>query len=163
MPQLLLIAAILLGLLMIPFGLPGTLVLFAAALCYHLVVPGAGIGLLTVVGIGVLMVVAEGLEWILTGRFTRRFGGSRRAAWGAIIGGMIGAFVGVPVPIVGSIVGAFAGAFIGAFVAEWSRAGDHGAAARVAWGALLGRVTAAATKIAIGLVMAIWMIAAAVL
>ena len=163
MPQLLLLAAILLGLVMIPFGLPGTLVLFAAALCYHLLVPAAGIGLVTVIGVGVLMAAAEALEWVLTGRFTKRYGGSRRAAWGAIIGGMIGAFVGLPVPIVGSIVGAFAGAFVGAFVAEWSRAGDHGIAARVAWGALLGRVTAAATKIAIGLAMAIWMVAAAML
>jgi uncharacterized protein len=163
MPQVLLIAAILLGLVMIPFGLPGTLVLFAAALCYHLVVPAAGIGLVTVIGVGVLMAIAEALEWVLTGRFTKRYGGSRRAAWGAIIGGMVGAIVGVPVPIVGSIVGAFAGAFVGAFVAEWSHAGDHGAAARVAWGALLGRVTAAATKVAIGLAMAVWMIAAAIL
>ena len=162
MEQLLLVAAIVLGLLMIPFGFPGTLVLFAAALCYHLLVPAGGIGLVTVVGVGALMVIAEGLEWVLTGRFTRRYGGSRRASWGAIIGGMIGAFVGVPVPIVGSIVGAFAGAFIGAFVAEWSAGSGHGAAARVAWGAFLGRVTAAATKIAIGLVMAVWMVAATI-
>lgn len=163
MPHVLLIAAILLGLVMIPFGLPGTLVLFAAALCYHLIVPAASIGWITVIGVGVLMVVAEALEWVLTGRFTKRYGGSRRAAWGAIIGGMIGAFVGVPVPIVGPILGAFAGAFAGAFVAEWSNAGDHGAAARVAWGAFLGRVAAAATKVAIGLVMAVWMVAAAIL
>lgn len=160
MENVLLAAAILLGLVMIPFGLPGTLVLFAAALCYHLLVPGAGIGWITVGLVGVLMVVAEGLEWVLTGRFTKRYGGSRRAAWGAILGGMIGAFVGVPVPIVGSIVGAFAGAFAGAFIAEWSRGSGHGAAARVAWGAFLGRVTAAATKVAIGLVMAALMIGA---
>jgi len=163
MAQLLLVAAILLGLVMIPFGFPGTLVLFAAALCYHLLVPAGGIGLITVVGVGVLMVIAEALEWVLTGRFTRRYGGSRRASWGAILGGMIGAFVGVPVPIVGPIIGAFAGAFIGAFVAEWSRGSGTGAAAHVAWGAFLGRVVAAATKVAIGLVMAVWMVAAALL
>src|SRR6476646_8763776 len=137
MEQLLLVAAIVLGLLMIPFGFPGTLVLFAAALCYYLVVPAGGIGLVTVIGVGALMLVAEGLEWVLTGRFTRRYGGSRRASWGA-----------------------FAGGFVGAFVAEWSAGSGHGAAARVAWGAFLGRVTAAATKIAIGLVMAVWMVAA---
>lgn len=163
MPQLLLIAAILLGLVMIPFGFPGTLVLFAAALCYHLLVPAGGIGLATVTGIGVLMAVAEGLEWVLTGRFTRRYGGSRRAAWGAVLGGMVGAVVGVPVPIVGSIVGAFVGAFAGAFLGEWSRGSGHGAAARVAWGAFLGRVTAAAIKVAIGFTMAVWMLAAALL
>jgi uncharacterized protein YqgC (DUF456 family) len=158
MQVLLLIAAIVLGLIMIPFGMPGTLVMFAAALCYYLLVPGGGIGLTTVIGIGVLMAVAEGLEWVLTSRFTKKYGGSRRAGWGAIVGGMVGAFMGVPIPIIGSIIGAFAGAFIGAFVFEWSRERNHGVATRVAWGALLGRVVAAAVKVAIGLAMAAWMV-----
>ena len=160
MAVLLLVAAIVLGLLMIPFGFPGTLVIFAAALCYYLLVPGGAIGLPTVIAIGVLMVVAEGLEFVLAGRFARRYGGSKRAGWGAVIGGMVGAFLGVPIPIVGSIVGAFLGAFVGAFVFEWSGTKDHGAATRVAWGALLGRVVAAAIKVGIGLVMAVWMLAA---
>jgi len=163
MAVILLVAAILLGLMMIPFGMPGTLVLFAAALCYHLLVPAGGIGLMTVVAMGVLMVIAEGLEWVLTSRFTRKYGGSKRASWGAIIGGMIGAFIGVPVPIVGSVIGAFVGAFIGAFVFEWSGHGGTGIATRVAWGALVGRVTAAALKVAFGLVMAVWMVAAVLL
>ena len=163
MQVLLLIAAIVLGLIMIPFGMPGTLVMFAAALCYHLLVPGGGIGLMTVIGVGVLMAVAEGLEWVLTSRFTKKYGGSRRAGWGAIIGGMVGAFMGVPIPIIGSIIGAFAGAFIGAFVFEWSREQNHGVATRVAWGALIGRVVAAAIKVAIGLTMAAWMVWAVLL
>ncbi|HEX4682641.1 MAG TPA: DUF456 domain-containing protein [Gemmatimonadaceae bacterium] len=160
MQVIILIAIAVLGLVMIPFGLPGTLVMFCGALGYYLLVPG-GMSLFSLIGIGVLMALAEGLEWVLTARFTKRYGGSRRAGWGAIIGGMVGAFLGVPVPVVGSIVGAFVGAFIGAFVFEWSREGDHGVATRVAWGALLGRVTAAAMKIAIGFVIAVWMIAAA--
>ena len=163
MQLLLLIAAIVLGLIMIPFGLPGTLVMFAGALCYYLLVPGGGIGLTTVIVVGLLMVLAEGLEWVLTARFTKKYGGSRRAGWGAIIGGMVGAFLGVPVPIVGSIVGAFVGAFIGAFAFEYSRGTGHGTATRVAWGALIGRVTAAAVKVAIGLVIAVWMVGAVVL
>jgi uncharacterized protein YqgC (DUF456 family) len=163
MQILLLIAAIVLGLIMIPFGFPGTLVMFAAALCYYLLVPGGGIGLATVIGVGVLMVVAEGLEWVLTARFTKKYGGSRRAGWGAVIGGMVGAFLGVPLPVVGSIVGAFVGAFIGAFVFEYTRGRGNGTATRVAWGAFIGRVTAAAIKVAIGLMIAVWMIAAVVL
>ena len=155
MDVLLLIAAIVLGLIMIPFGFPGTLVMFAAALCYYLLVPGGGIGLFTVIGVGALMVVAEGLEWLLTARFTRKYGGSRRAGWGAVIGGMIGAFLGVPVPVIGSIVGAF--------VFEFTRGTGHGTATRVAWGAFIGRLTAAAMKVAIGFVMAVWMVAAAIM
>lgn len=157
MAVLLLVAAIVLGLLMIPFGFPGTLVIFAAALCFYLLVPGGAIGLTTVVVMGALMIVAEGLEWVLTSRFTKRYGGSRRASWGAIVGGMVGAFLGVPVPVVGSIVGAFLGAFAGAFVFEWSRGTEMSGSARVAWGAFIGRVVAAAMKVAIGLAMALWL------
>jgi uncharacterized protein len=160
MQAMLLVLAIVVGLVMIPFGMPGTLVLFAAALCYFLLVPAGGIGLTTVIAMGVLMAVAEGLEWVLTARFTKKYGGSRRAGWGAVIGGMIGAFVGVPIPIIGPIIGAFVGAFIGAFAFEWSRGTTAGASTKVAWGAFIGRVTAAAIKVAIGIVMAVWLIAA---
>ena len=161
MAVVLLIAAVLLGLIMIPFGMPGTLIMFVAALCYYLLVPGGGIGLITVIGVGVLVAIAEGLEWILATRFTKKYGGSRRAGWGAIIGGMIGAFVSIPtLPIVGPIIGGFLGAFIGAFVFEWTRGTGSGTATRVAWGAFIGRVTAAAMKVAIGFVIAAWMMVA---
>lgn len=162
MAQLLLIAAIVAGLIMIPFGFPGTLVLFGGALCYYLLVPHGAIGLMTVIGVGVMMVIAEAIEWVLTARFTRKYGGSRRAGWGAIIGGMTGAFLGVPVPIVGSIIGAFVGAFIGAFVFEFTSGRGPGTATRVAWGAFIGRVASAAIKVGIGLAMAAWMIGALV-
>lgn len=158
---LILTAVLLLSLVMIPFGMPGTLVMFAAAICYKLLVPNGGIGWLSVVVAGVLMVIAEGLEWTLTSRFARKYGGSRRAGWGAVIGGMVGAFVGVPIFLVGSIIGAFIGAFVGAFVFEMSRGSGGGVSTRVAWGALIGRVAAAAIKIAIGFVMAVWLFFAA--
>jgi uncharacterized protein YqgC (DUF456 family) len=158
MNQLILAAICLLGLVMIPFGLPGTLVMFCGAIGYKLLVPTGGIGWFTVALAGVLMLIAEGLEWVLTAKFTKKYGGSRRASWGAVIGGMIGAFFGVPVPVVGSIIGAFVGAFVGALVFEYSRGSGHGTATRVAWGALIGRVTAAAVKVFIGLVMAVWLV-----
>lgn len=161
MEILLLAAALLLSLIMIPFGMPGTLVMFAAALCYKLLVPQGGIGWTSVVVVGILMVIAEALEWTLSARFAKKYGGSRRAGWGAVIGGMVGAFMGVPIPIVGSIVGAFAGAFVGALVFELSRGSGGGTATRVAWGALIGRVAAAAIKVGIGLVMAVWLLFAA--
>jgi uncharacterized protein len=161
MEVLILVAVLLLSLIMIPFGMPGTLVMFAAALCYKLLVPQGGIGWPTVAVVGVMMVIAEALEWSLSARFARKYGGSRRAGWGAVIGGMVGAFMGVPIPIVGSIVGAFAGAFAGALVFEMSAGSGGGTATKVAWGALLGRVTAAAIKVAIGLVMAVWLVFAA--
>jgi uncharacterized protein len=163
MAVILLIAAIALGLLMIPFGLPGTLIIFGAALCYYLLVPGSAIGLATVIGVGVLMAIAEVLEFLMAGRYAKKYGGSKRAGWGAIIGGMIGAFMGVPIPIIGSVIGAFLGAFIGAFVLEWTGHKDHAVATRVAWGALVGRAVAAAMKVGIGLAMGVWLLVSAMM
>jgi uncharacterized protein YqgC (DUF456 family) len=63
--------------------------------------------------------------------------------------------------VVGPIIGAFFGAFVGALLFELSKGRGGGTATRVAWGALLGRVAAAAIKMAIGVVMAVWIIVAA--
>jgi uncharacterized protein YqgC (DUF456 family) len=161
MNQLLLAAVMLIGLVMIPFGLPGTWIIAAAALGYQLLVPGS-ISMFTVIAVIVLALIGELLEFSLTAKYTKKYGGSRRASWGAIIGGMIGAFIGVPVPIVGPVLGAFAGAFAGAFIGEFSRAGEGGTATRVATGALIGRAVAAAMKIGIGVAMAAWVLFAAV-
>jgi uncharacterized protein YqgC (DUF456 family) len=161
MEMLILVAVLLLGLIMIPFGLPGTWIMAAGALGYSLLVPGS-IGIVTVVVVAIMALLGEIIEFTLTAKYTRKYGGSRRASWGAIIGGMIGAFVGVPVPIVGPVLGAFAGAFVGAFVAELTK-GNPGSATRVATGALVGRVVAAAMKVAIGLGMAAVIVVAAVI
>lgn len=150
------------AMLLIPIGLPGTWVMVGAALVYHIAVRG-GVGLATVVGTAVLALIGELLEFSLAARFTRRYGGSRRAGWGAILGGFVGAFVGVPVPVVGPVIGAFLGAFVGALLAEMTVRGDHRAATRAATGALFGRVAAAAMKIALGMVMAVWIVLAAVM
>jgi uncharacterized protein YqgC (DUF456 family) len=161
MAILALIAVLLLGLVMIPFGMPGTLVMFCGALGYKLLQPHGGIGWATVIIAGLLMAFAEAMEWVLTGRYTRKYGGSRRASWGAVIGGMIGAFIGVPIPLIGPVIGAFVGAFAGAFVGEMSRGSGGGTSTRVAWGAFVGRVVGAALKMGVGVAMLSWIIFAA--
>jgi uncharacterized protein len=152
MEILILVAILVLGLVMIPFGLPGTWIMAAGALGYSLLVPGS-ISVFTTVLVALMALVGEIIEFTLTAKYTRKYGGSRRASWGAIIGGIVGAFMGVPVPVIGSVIGAFVGAFIGAFVAELSQ-GSVGSATKVATGALIGRAVAAAMKVGIGLGMA---------
>lgn len=160
MSVLLLAAVLLLGLVMVPFGLPGTWIIAGAAIGYSVLVPGS-IGWFTVAAVTVLAVIGEVIEWTLTAKYTRKYGGSRRASWGAIIGGMVGAVMGVPVPIVGSVIGAFVGAFVGAFLFELSGGTDAGGSTRVATGALIGRALAAAVKVGIGVAMAAWILFAA--
>jgi len=74
---------------------------------------------------------------------------------GALVGGIVGAAMGVPVPIVGSVIGAFLGSFAGAAVFEYSLSRTPGTAVRVGWGAVVGRATAGAAKIALGVVIAV--------
>lgn len=161
MEALILAVILVVSLFIIPLGLPGTWVMIAAGVGYSLLLPGT-IGLVALVGTTAIAVVAEVLEFTLAGKYARKYGGSRRAGWGAIIGGTVGAIVGVPVPLVGPIIGAFAGAFAGALVAEFSRGSGVQASTRVATGALIGRAVAAAMKVAAGLVIAVWLLWSAV-
>lgn len=158
-----LLALVLFGsLLLIPLGLPGLWLMLGAALLYWIAIPAGGVGLWTLVGASVLVIIAEVLEFTIAGSYTRKYGGSRRASWGAILGGIVGAVFGVPVPVIGSIVGAMIGAFAGAFIGELTVAREErGSPAKVATGAMLGRAVAAAVKCGIGIVVAVWIFSAA--
>jgi uncharacterized protein YqgC (DUF456 family) len=161
MALLVLGGVIILSLILIVLGLPGLWIMVASAVTYNLVVPGDTIGWFSIVAVGVLALVAELLEFSMTGRYARKYGGSRRAGWGAIIGGIVGAMVGFPVPIVGPVIGAFVGSFIGALVAELTAGSGAGDATRVATGALIGRVMSTVLKIGIGFTIGIWIFIAA--
>ena len=158
---LILLAAVLGGLVMIPLGLPGIWLMLIAGIGHRLLVTPPTIGWHTIAVLAVIAAGAEWLEFSVSGRYTTKYGGSRRAAWGAILGGLAGAFVGIPIPVVGSVVGAFAGAFGGALIGESSLERDHGKAARVATGALIGRAVATALKSLAGCLIGVWLLAAA--
>lgn len=159
----LLALVLLVCLVMIPLGLPGLWIMVGVAVVYNGVVGADAISIVTMVGVALLALGAEIVEFMLSGRYARKYGGSRRSSWGAVLGGMAGAFMGVPVPIVGPMIGAFVGAFAGALVFEYTRAGDHRIATRAATGALLGRVVAAAMKVAMGGAIMAWIVADALI
>lgn len=150
----LLVAAALLGLLLIPFGLPGLWLIVLAVAGYGWWTDFRTISLGVVALAVALAALGEAGEAWVGFRFAQRYGASRRAGWGALAGGLMGALIGVPVPIVGSVVGGFAGAFAGAALLEYTAARRTGAAARAGWGAVLGRAAAAALKLALGVVIA---------
>ncbi|HEV7595711.1 MAG TPA: DUF456 domain-containing protein [Gemmatimonadaceae bacterium] len=161
MALLTLAAVIILSLILIVLGLPGLWIMVASAVVYNLIVPGDPIGWVSLIAVAVLALVAELLEFTMTGRYARKYGGSRRAGWGAILGGMVGAIVGFPVPIVGPVIGAFIGSFVGALVAELTGGASATDATRVAKGALIGRVVSTVLKIGIGFTIGIWIFIAA--
>ena len=116
MEVLLFAIVLLVSLFLIPLGLPGTWIMVGSAIGYDAIVGGDPIGWVTIAATAALAVIAEIFEFSLSARYTKKYGGSRRAGWGAIIGGIVGAIVGVPVPIIGSVIGAFVGSFAGALV-----------------------------------------------
>ena len=154
-PVLVLIISGLVGLVLIPLGLPGLWVILLGIVGYGWLTDFQTLSAAFLVLAIALALLGEVLESWIGFRFARRYGGSSRAGWGALVGGLIGAIVGVPVPIVGSVVGGFVGAFLGAAVFEYSRARHAEGSVKAGWGAVLGRAAAAALKMAIGIVMTV--------
>ena len=155
LPALVLGICTILGLVLVPLGLPGLWVMVAGVAGYGWLTGFRSVGVATIAVVLGLAFLGEIIEAWLGFRFARTFGGSRRSAWGALVGGIVGAVMGVPVPIVGSVIGAFLGSFAGAALFEYSLSRTPDTAVRAGWGAVVGRATAAAAKIALGVVIAV--------
>lgn len=149
------------GLLLIPLGLPGLWLLVLGVIGYGALTDFRSVGAVTI-GLAVaLALIGEVLESWIGFRYAKKYGGSSRAGWGALIGGLAGAMAGVPVPVVGSVIGAFLGSFAGAALFEYTASRRTGVAMGAGWGAVVGRAAAAAIKIALGLVMVVIVVVAA--
>lgn len=163
MMLLLLFLLALAGLFLTAIGLPGTWVFLAAAGLAKLFDPASPLEWWPIfVGSG-LGLIAEAIEWVAASRYARKYGGSNRAAWGALLGGIGGAIVGFPVPLIGPLIGAVLGTFLGALVAEYSVSGVSGGAERVAWGAMIGRIVATVAKVGFGVVIAVLVLVTALM
>lgn len=151
----LLLVADLVGLVLVPLGLPGLWLMVLGVLGYGWLTGFRTVGVGTIAIVLALAAVGEILEAWMGFRLAQRYGGSSRAGWGALLGGVVGAIVGVPVPIIGSVIGAFIGSFVGAAVVTYIGSASVHGAARAGWGAVIGRAAAAAVKVALGLVIAV--------
>lgn len=141
------VVVMLAGLVMVPLGLPGTWVMLLV------VAVGALLGRVSVATLAVLgtvVLVAELAEFLLVRAASAKYGGSPADFWGAVAGGLAGVVVGAPVPVVGSLVAGVVGTFAGAAAVALWRTRRPDDAARVGWGALLGRVFSVAVKTAAG-------------
>jgi uncharacterized protein YqgC (DUF456 family) len=143
------------GLVLVPLGLPGLWVMVLGVIGYGWLTGFRSVGLVTIALVLGLAFAGEIVENWLGFRFAKRYGGSSRSAWGALVGGIAGAIVGVPVPVIGSVIGAFIGSFAGAALFEYTYSGHAGVAVRAGWGSVVGRAAAAALKMALGVVIAI--------
>jgi uncharacterized protein YqgC (DUF456 family) len=151
---ILLYLAMVVGLLIIPLGIPGQFLIAAAAALFTLVAGAEVLPWWVVITLACLAVLAEVGEAAAGLLGARKAQGSVCGALGGMAGGIAGAILGSAVtPIIGSLAGALAGTFAGAFAVEYYRT-THAADARaVAKGALIGRIAGSLIKLVTGGVM----------
>lgn len=146
----------LVGIIIIPFGVPGTFIIVANALVYGWFTNFAEV---TWKFIGILLLISvlvEVVEFFMGAAAAAKYGASKLGMFGAIIGGLFGAIWLTPLsPIVGTIFGAFLGAFAGAALFEYFGSKDRQKALRAGFGAFLGSVGGKLTKIAAAVAMAV--------
>ena len=135
------------GLIAVVLGLPGTWLILVTSVLYAWVTDFAVINYQMLLGLLVLAVAAEVLEFWAGLWGARRYGGSKKAMLGTLLGGLVGAVILSPMLFgFGTIVGAFLGAFGGGFLVTYLEQRKMEEAVRVGWGGLLGRVFAMVFK-----------------
>jgi uncharacterized protein YqgC (DUF456 family) len=147
------------GLVIIPFGLPGIGVIFGSALLYALATQFSSISLNLILVLGVLTILGETADNWLMAAGAKHFGATNTAAWLSLLGGFLGAvilgpFLAVPLNVLGPVAGAFLGAFIAVVLYENREKHNWREALRAGWGTLLGRLAGIVVKMVLGVGMA---------
>lgn len=149
----LLYLSMLVGVVIIPLGVPGQFLIVVAALVFSLLLPHA-LSLWIVVVLLAIAILAELLEAVAGFLGASKAKGSIWSSFGALMGGIAGAIVGsFFLPIIGSLIGALAGTFAGAYAVEYYRTRAMTNATHVAKGALIGRIVGSIIKVFLSLVM----------
>ena len=166
--RIFLFLGMILGLVSIPFGFPGALIILGCVLIYALVTHfTGGIGVAFFVFLCVLTLAAETADNWLSAIGARRYGASTRSMWLSFVGGIVGAIVvGGPLAVafgpLGPVVGGFLGAFAIVVAHEMYLHGNFVEALRSGWGTFLGRMAGMVLKFVISVAM-IMAVAAALL
>lgn len=134
--------------------LPGTTIIFAAAVLHHFMLGEAqSVGWWTLSALLALTVLTYLLDFISGSLGAKKFGATRWGAIGGILGAVIGLFFGLIGVFVGPLLGVLAGELIG----------GKGLlpAGRSTWGTLLGTTVGLVAKLVIAALMIGWFLVAA--
>ena len=159
--HILLFAGMIFGLVSIPFGLPGTIIILLCVFIYALLTHfGGGIGVPFFISLCVLTLLAETADHWLSAIGARRYGASTASMWLSFLGGLIGAImIGGPLVVVFGPIGPVVGGFLGAFAAvvayELYSRKNLQEALRAGWGTFLGRMAGMVLKLVLSVAMVI--------
>lgn len=151
--------AMLVSLILIPIGLPGTWVMVVLAAIFGVIEGFQDITVWGILGLAAAAGFGELVEFA-GGTLGAKFGGaSREGMIAATIGGILGAIFGtalIPIPIVGSILGAFILCFALTAAIEYNRESNFRLAMKAGFGAFFGKIFSTIAKISIGAGMMAW-------
>lgn len=143
-------------------GLPGIWLMIGVSLLFAWLTPSSrpiAFDTSTLIAVVVIAAIAEVIELLAGATGSKRLGGSRWGAVGALLGGIAGALVGtfvIPIPVIGTIAGAVGGAFAGATTLELISGRPHGQAIRSGGGAAVGHFVGIMAKFSLGTL--VWLI-----
>jgi len=141
------------------FGLPGTFMILGAAVLYGFLTGFAKITGSMLLLMLLFTIIGEVAEYIFGVIGAKRYGSSTKGIVFSIVGGFFGAILGAPLFFgLGAIIGALCGAFIGAVLVELYTYGleEWKQALRSGWGNFLGRMAGMFFKIGIAIGMIVW-------
>ncbi len=145
------------GVVLTACGLFGNTVVFSALVIYAIITGFGPLSLGELLVLGVLFAAGEFIEYLFTLLGVKWLGASKLSGWMAILGTVIGAFIGGLVLWgFGVIIGGFIGAMVGAMLTELAIKKHFVPALKAALGAFAGKVGAMFIKLAIALIMLIY-------
>ena len=159
--HILLFAGMIFGLVSIPFGLPGTIIILLCVFIYGLSTHfDGGVSVPFFVFLCVLTLLAETADNWLSAIGARRYGASTGSIWLSFLGGLAGAImIGGPLAVVfgplGPIVGGLLGAFAAVVAYELYLRKNLREALRAGWGTFLGRMAGMVLKLVLSVAMVI--------
>lgn len=120
-------------------GIPGTSLVFLAALGHRLYFGSESASLWVLALMAGIMLLSVALDYLASVVGAARFGASRKGMWGVIVGATLGLFFSLP--------GILIGPFLGALLFEWIGGQTFQKSARAGLGATVGMLAGAAAKI----------------
>ncbi|MBS3787608.1 DUF456 domain-containing protein [Candidatus Bipolaricaulota bacterium] len=143
----------LVGLLVIPVGIPGTFIIVSASGLTGLMTGWDVVSIsLFFIFLG-LAILGELGDYLFSVASGKKYGANKYSLIGSFIGAIVGSILGLPLPVIGNLVGAFLGAFAGAFIMEFILGNDLLQATRSGVGVLFGKIFGSIVKVAIGMGM----------
>lgn len=129
--------------------LPGAVLIYAGMLLYGLMTKFVTLDATFFLLQGLVLVITFVIDFLASAVGTKRFNGSKQAAWGAIIGSILGLIFMGP-------LGIAIGPFLGAVAAELLRGIQIKQAIRVGFGTLLGMLGGTVLKLGAEVLMIVY-------